>query len=146
MRKHINTVYDYFDEASDHELLKQVAIILARQDQDYREAYYEKSLQEDIAAEMLYNDQKSPANNYLVTVQFVDEGVSEESTYRGRSIKSVIDGLENMGLEDYVQNLVFEDYVQNVINPVSTELAARVVSKLARPLKATDYELNVRNL
>lgn len=137
MLKHINTVYDYFDEASDHELLKQVAIMLARQDQDYREAYYAKSLKEDIAAEMLYNDQKSPANNHLITVQFVDEGVSEESTYRGRYIKSVIDGLENV---------VPEDYVQNVITPVSTELAARVVSKLARPVKATDYELSVRNL
>ena len=135
MQKHLNTVFDYFDEASDHELLKQVAIMLARQDQDYREAYYTKSLQEDLAAEMLYTDQKSPANNHVVTVQFVDEGVSEESTYRGRSIKSVIDCLDNMSIEDYVQN---------VVNPVSTELAARVVSKLARPVKAADYELSVR--
>lgn len=144
MQKHLNTVYDYFDEASDHELLKQVAIMLARQDQDYREAYYAKSLQEDIAAEMLYTDQKAPANNHIVTVQFLDEGVTEESTYRGRFIKSVIDGLENVVPEDYIQNVVPEDYVQNVVNPVSTELAARVVSKLARHLKSTDYELNVR--
>lgn len=134
MKKHINTLYDHFETASAGELLKQVAIMLARRDQEYRDAYIAKSLQEQIAIEMLYGDQKAPANTHFVTVQFPEAGITEESSYRGRTVKSIIDGVDELGIEDYTKE---------VIEPVSTELAERVLSKLPRPLP-TELDIEAR--
>ena len=134
MKKHINTLYDHFDTARAGELLKQVAIMLARRDQEYRDAYIAKSIQEQIAVEMLYGDHEAPANTHLVTVQFPDAGITEESSYRGRTVKSIIDGVDELGIEDYTKE---------VIKPVSTELAERVLSKLPRPLP-TELDIEAR--
>lgn len=134
MKKHLDTVYDHFDTASAGELLKQVAIMLARRDQEYRDAYIAKSLQEQIAVEMMYGDQNAPANTHTVTVQFPDAGITEESSYRGRTVKSIIDGKDELPIEQYSLD---------VVAPVSTELAERVLSKLPRPLP-TELDIEVR--
>ena len=102
MKKHIKTVYDHFDTASDRELLKQVAIMLARHDKEYRDAYIAKSLQEQIA---------------------------EEAGYRGRTINSIIDGKDEMSLEQYARDVVgpvskelAERVLSKLPRPLPTEL------------------------
>ena len=131
MQRHIQTLFDELNSASEQQLLLHIAKMMALKDREYQDAYIANSLQDIIAVEMLAYDRKHKEyHNYEVIVQFLDEGVIESSTFASHVLC----------------DWDVEKYMDEVVRPISLELAARVISKLPHPLNVTDVEVRVRSL
>ena len=135
MKKKLMNIFDSVEDMSQERMLKHIVKMLARKDTDYQEAFFEKSLADEIAVSMLDFEHQNKGRNYEVTVQFVDSGVAEASTFRARTIKSLTELTDSMSIEEFVDK---------VVRPVSKELAARVVGKLPKPIKETECDVSVR--
>lgn len=127
----LRTVFDDFNSSSEKQLLIHIAKMMALKDPEYQDAFIANELHDAIAVEMLAYDRKHQGTNYEVTVQFLDAGITETSTFASHSLR---------GLND------IEGYVAEVIQPISKELSARVVSKLKRPITENACEIKVRSL
>lgn len=127
----LRTVFDDFNSSSEKQLLIHIAKMMALKDPEYQDAFIANELHDAIAVEMLAYDRKHYGTNYEVIVQFLDAGITETSTFASHSLR---------GLND------IEGYVAEVIQPISKELSARVVSKLKRPITENACEIKVRSL
>ena len=135
MNTKLKTVFDDFNECDNHELLKHIAKMLALKDPEYQDAFLAMNLQDQIRLKMYDFEKKNRGRNYEVIVRI--DNVNESSTFRARKLGSAMDPEPEMG--------AFE-YLEQVIDPVSKELAARVVSKLPRPFLTTDCDITVCHL
>lgn len=135
MKKKLMTLADSVEYMSQERMLQHIVKMLARKDTDYQDAFWTKSLEDEIAVSMLDFEHQNKGRNYAVTVQFVDSGVTEESTCRARTIKSITELTDSMSIEEFADK---------VVRPVSQELAARVARKLPKPIKETECDVSVR--
>ena len=135
MKKQIHTFFDSVNNCNDSTiLLKHIAKMLAMRNQEYTDAFMASQLQDQLAIDMVKYDNENTGRNYEVTCTYCD--VTESSTFRARKL--------GMSLVDMVlDEMSIEDYVKQVVDPVSKELAARVISKIDGPLSATDCDIKV---
>ena len=134
MQREIHTFFDRVNNCNDATiLLKHIAKMLAMKNQEYTDAYAADDLRYAIAEEMLAFAHKTKGQNYEVTCTY--QGVTESSTFRAMELFSIVDGEhDKMGIEEYMDK---------VVNPISKELAARIISKIDGPLSATSCDIKV---
>lgn len=135
MKKKLMTFGDSVEYMSQERMMQHIVKMLARRDPDYRDAFFVKNLEDEIAVSMLDYEHQNKGRNYEVTVQFVDSGVAEASTFRSRTIKSITELTDSMSIEEFTDK---------VVRPVSQELAERVARKLQRPIRETECDISVR--
>lgn len=138
MQKTIHTFYDRVNTCNDSViLLKHIAKMMAMQNNDYTDAFMADELRDQLADDMVKYDTEHTGRNYEVTCTYC--GVTESSTFRARKLApSIIDMISD--------EMSLDDYVQNVVDPVSKELAARIVSQVEGPLSATSCDIKVKTL
>lgn len=135
MQKKIQTFYDHVNHCNDSViLLKHIAKMMALQQPEYTEAFAADELRDALAIDMVKYDNEHTGRNYEVTCTYC--GVTESSTFRARKLgPSIIDLVSD--------EMSLDDYVQKVVDPVSKELAARIISKIDGPLSATECDIKV---
>ena len=135
MKKQIHTFFDHVNHCDDSTtLLKHIAKMLAMKNQEYTDAFMASQLQEQLAMDMIKYDNEHTGRNYEVTCTYC--GVTESSTFRARKLAMSI---VNM----FDEEMSLDDYVKQVVDPVSEELAARIISKIDGPLSATECDIKV---
>lgn len=135
MTKQIHTFFDRVNNCDDSViLLKHIAKMMAMHNQEYTDAFMASQLQDQLAMSMINYDNEHTGRNYEVTCTYCS--VTESSTFRARKL--------GMSLVDMVSDeMSLDDYVQKVVDPVSKELAARIISKIDGPLSATECDIKV---
>lgn len=135
MTKQIHTFFDSVNNCNDSTiLLKHIAKMMAMRNQEYTDAFAADELRDALAMEMVKYDNEHTGRIYEVTCTYC--GVTESSTFRARKL--------GMSIVDMVSDeMSLDDYVQQVIDPVSEELAARIISKIDGTLSATDCDIKV---
>jgi len=135
MQKTIPTFFDRVNNCDDSViLLKHIAKMMAMHNQEYTDAFMASQLQDQLAMSMIKYDNEHTGRNYEVTCTYC--GVTESSTFRARKLgRSIVDMVSD--------ELSIDDYVQKVVDPVSKELAARIISKIEGPLSATECDIKV---
>ena len=135
MTKQIHTFFDRVNNCDDSViLLKHIAKMMAMNNQEYTDAFMASQLQDQLAMSMIKYDNEHTGRNYEVTCTYC--GVTESSTFRARKL--------GMSLVDmFSDELSLDDYVKQVVDPVSKELAARVISKIEGPLSSTECDIKV---
>lgn len=135
MQKTIHTFFDRVNNCNDSViLLKHIAKMMAMNNQEYTDAFMASQLQDQLAMSMVKYDNEHTGRNYEVTCTYC--GVTESSTFRARKL--------GMSPVDMVMDeLSLDDYVKQVVDPVSKELAARIISKIEGPLSATECDIKV---
>lgn len=134
MKKQIHTFFDYVNTRKDPtDLLRDIAKMMAMKNQEYTDAFAADELRSAIAMEMIEFAHKTKGQNYEVVCTY--QGITESSTFRAMELFSLTELVHDiMGLEDYMDK---------VVNPISKELAARIISKIDGPLSATDCDIKV---
>ena len=135
MTKQIQTFFDHVNTCNDSTtLLKHIAKMMAIKNQEYTDAFVAEELRDALAMDMVKYDNEHTGKNYEVTCTYC--GVTESSTFRARKL--------GMSLVDmFVDEMSLDDYVKQVVDPVSKELAARIISKIEGPLSATECDIKV---
>lgn len=135
MKKQIHTFFDRVNNCDDSViLLKHIAKMMAMHNHEYTDAFMASQLQDQLAMSMINYDNEHNGRNYEVTCTYC--GVTESSTFRARKL--------GMSLVDmFSDEMSYEEYVKQVVDPVSKELAARVISKIEGPLSATECDIKV---
>ena len=135
MTKQIQTFFDHVNNCNDSTiLLKHIAKMMALQQPEYTEAFAADELRDALAMDMVKYDNEHTGRNYEVTCTYC--GVTGSNTFRARKLP--------MSLVDMVSDeMSLDDYVQKVVDPVSKELAARIISKIDGPLSATECDIKV---
>lgn len=135
MQKTIHTFFDRVNNCDDSViLLKHIAKMMAMHNQEYTDAFMASQLQDQLAMSMVKYDNEHTGRNYEVTCTYC--GVTESSTFRARKL--------GMSLVDmFSDEMSYEEYVKQVVDPVSKELAARIISKIEGPLSATECDIKV---
>lgn len=135
MQKRVLTFFDYVNERKDPtDLLRDIAKMLAMQNHEYADAFSADELRCAIAMEMLEFARKTKGQNFDVVCTY--QGVTESSTFRAMELFSIVDGEhDKMGIEEYMDK---------VVNPISKELAARIIAQIDGPLSATSCDIVVR--
>ncbi len=135
MNKQIHTFFDRVNNCDDSViLLKHIAKMMAMHNQEYTDAFMASQLQDQLAMSMIKYDNEHTGRNYEVTCTYC--GVTESSTFRARKL--------GMALVDmFSDEMSYEEYVKQVVDPVSKELAARIISKIEGPLSATECDIKV---
>lgn len=135
MTKQIQTFFDSVNNCNDSTvLLKHIAKMMALQQPEYTEAFAADELRDAMSMSMVKYDNEHTGRNYEVTCTYC--GVTESSTFRARKLGT---SLVDMVMDE----LSIDDYVQQVVDPVSKELAARVISKIEGPLSSTECDIKV---
>lgn len=132
------TIHTFFDRVNNCEnsviLLRHIAKMMALHNQEYTDAYAAEELRDALSMDMVKYDNDHTGRNYEVTCTYCD--VTESSTFRARKLgKSLVDMVND--------EMSLDDYVQKVVDPVSKELAARIISKIDGPLSATECDIKV---
>lgn len=135
MQKTIPTFFDRVNNCDDSViLLKHIAKMMAMHNQEYTDAFMASQLQDQLAMSMIKYDNEHTGRNYEVTCTYC--GVTESSTFRARKL--------GMSLVDmFSDEMSYEEYVKQVVDPVSKELAARIISKIDGPLSANSCDIKV---
>lgn len=134
MTKQIQTYFDSVNNCNDATiLLKHIAKMMAMRNQEYTDAFAADELRYAIAEEMFAYAHKTKGQNFEVVCTY--QGVTESSTFRAKELFSLTELVHDiMGVEDYMDK---------VINPISKELAARIISKIDGPLSETECDIKV---
>jgi hypothetical protein len=133
MKKKLQTIFDRINSADTHELVYHIAKMMALQDKEYQDAVITSQLQDQLAFEMLAFATKTKGQNFEVTCSYA--GVTQSSTFRAMELFSIVDGISD--------KMDVETYMDEVVRPISTELAARVISKVNGPLSETECDISV---
>lgn len=135
MTKQIQTFFDHVNKCDDSvKLLKHIAKMMAMRNSEYTDAFAADELRDALAMDMVKYDNEHTGRNYEVTCTYC--GVTESSTFRARKLPmSIVDMISD--------EMSLDDYVQQVVDPVSKELAARIISKIDGPLSATECDIEV---
>lgn len=136
MTKQIQTFFDRVNNCNDSTiLLKHIAKMMALKNHEYTDAFAADELREALAMDMVKYDNEHTGRNYEVTCTY--GGVTESSTFRARKLgRSIVDMVSD--------EMSIDDYVKQVVDPVSEELAARIISKIECPLSSTECDIAVR--
>ena len=135
MTKQIHTFFDRVNNCENSViLLRHIAKMMALHNQEYTDAYAAEELRDALSMEMVKYDNEHTGRNYEVTCTYC--GVTESSTFRARKLAMSI---VNM----FYDEMSLDDYVKKVVDPVSKELAARIISKIDGPLSATECDIKV---
>lgn len=134
MQKRVLTFFDYVNTRKDPtDLLRDIAKMLAMQNKEYADAFSADELRYAIAEEMLTFARKTKGQNYEVVCTY--QGITESSTFRAMELFSITELCHDiMGLEEYMDK---------VVNPISQELAARIISQVDEPLSETSCDIKV---
>lgn len=135
MTKQIHTFFDSVNHCDDSViLLKHIAKMMAMHNTEYTDAFMASQLQDRLAMEMVKYGNEHTGRNYEVTCTYC--GVTESSTFRARKLgKSIVDMVSD--------EMSLDDYVKQVVDPVSKELAARVISQIEGPLSETECDIKL---
>lgn len=132
------TIHTFFDRVNNCEnsviLLRHIAKMMALQNQEYTDAYAADELRDALSMEMVKYDKEHTGRNYEVTCTYC--GVTESSTFRARKLAMSI-------VDMFSDEMSLDDYVKKVVDPVSKELAARVISQIDGPLSETECDIKV---
>ena len=133
MKKKLQTIFDRINSADTHELVYHIAKMMALQNKDYQDAVLASNLQDQLALEMLGFATKTKGQNFEVVCNYQD--ITESSTFRAMELFSIVDGCHD--------KMDIEEYMDKVINPISKELAARIISQIEGPLSDTECDIKV---
>jgi hypothetical protein len=135
MQKTLRTFEEHMNSCNDATiLLRHIAKMMALQQPEYTEAFAADELRDALAMEMVKYDNEHTGRNYEVTCTYC--GVTESSTFRARKLgKSLVDMV--------MDELSLDDYVKQVVDPVSKELTARIISKIEGYLSDTECDIKV---
>ena len=134
MQKTIHTFFDRVNTCNDSTtLLKHIAKMMAMQNQEYTDAFAADELRYAIAEAMLDFAHKTKGQNFEVVCTY--QCVTESSTFRSLDLFSITEMVHDI--------MDLQDYTDKVINPVSKELAARIVSQVEGPLSAEFCDIKV---
>lgn len=134
MKKQIHTFFDRVNNCNDSTiLLKHIAKMMSLQNQEYTDAFAADELRYAIAEEMFEFARNTKGQNFEVTCTYQD--VTESSTFRAKELFSLTELVHDiMGIEEYMDK---------VVNPISKELAARIISTIDGSLSATECDIKV---